>query len=425
MSFFARIFGRNGMTRAKALAALQGPMMMEPQALDALLALADEFPAREGAAPKHETTQAFAAELMSKEGGVGHIHVDGPLFARSGIESWWFGGTGYDAIGLALDALNADSEVSRISMRVDSPGGTVVGAFELAAKIADSPKPVDGYTTSGAYSAGYLQLSSSKTVTASNTAGVGSVGVIVTHISVAKALDNAGYEIEHITHGAKKAQLSPFVKLSDEARADVQAEVNRLGELFVARVADNRDVSQKSVRSLEAGILFGQDAVSAGLVDAIGEPTIGGYDEEEEEEEASGAAAASVPQSAPEPQALIPSTDQIMAAGLQAPVALALIGAKLAPESAPVRIEQAKLIAGYCAAVGLPDLAADFASKGADPETVRKQLVALKADDGGIELVTSPPAKDSIQQAPSKPAPSGGSIRAAAKAATQKPWRHQ
>ena len=52
------------------------------------------------------------------------------------------------------------------------------------------------------------------------------------------------------------------------------------------------------------------------------------------------------------------------------------------------RIAHAKALADICAAAGLPDVAADYATKNTDLETARAQLIAAKSEDGP-EIVTA------------------------------------
>jgi ClpP class serine protease len=73
-----------------------------------------------------------------------------------------------------------------------------------------------------------------------------------------------------ITAGDHKNDFSPHEKLGPEAHARLQAEVDRLYAMFVDHVAAMRKLDADAVRATEAGIYFGEDAVTAGLADAVG-----------------------------------------------------------------------------------------------------------------------------------------------------------
>ncbi|MGL1138621.1 S49 family peptidase, partial [Vibrio parahaemolyticus] len=70
--------------------------------------------------------------------------------------------------------------------------------------------------------------------------------------------------------GAHKNDLSPHEPLSDPARAMLQAEVDRVYELFVTTVAKMRRMDPVAVKATEASLYFGDDALAAGLADKRG-----------------------------------------------------------------------------------------------------------------------------------------------------------
>ena len=58
-----------------------------------------------------------------------------------------------------------------------------------------------------------------------------------------KALGQAGVNVTLITYGDHKADGSEYKPLSTEALARFQADVDAMGDLFVATVARNRNLS--------------------------------------------------------------------------------------------------------------------------------------------------------------------------------------
>ena len=100
--------------------------------------------------------------------------------------------------------------------------------------------------------------------------GVGSIGVIALHIDQSVKDANEGYRYTAVTAGTHKNDFSPHQPLTDEAKAELQAEVDRLYGLFVTHVAAMRRLEPRFVRSTQAGLYFGSDAVMAGLADAEG-----------------------------------------------------------------------------------------------------------------------------------------------------------
>ena len=248
-------------------------MLMTPGALDVLMAAAHngrmdsavdaQFKGATGGSPE---------DLIEVENGVGFLTIRGPLFQRWGIEAWWYGGMSYDVIRGAFDMLVNDATVTRIVVDIDSPGGMVSGCFELAEHIftARGTKPIDAVANDSAYSAAYAIASACDRIHLPNSGGVGSVGVVATHVDVSRYEDRVGFTYTHVIAGAKKVDGTPHAPLSESARSDIQTEVDRLGEMFVGMVARNRGLATEAVAALQAGCLFGPAAIAAGLADAIG-----------------------------------------------------------------------------------------------------------------------------------------------------------
>ena len=253
-----------------------------------------------------------------------------------------------------------------------------------------------------------------------DTAGVGSIGVIGTHVDFSRMLESAGVKYTLITSGEKKADLSPTAPLSDRARAELQDEINRLGELFFALVAEHRGLDADAIRALQAGTYYGPAAVSAGLADEVGALTLAAMDGEEDEPapadnpegdpaasldqvvDATCAASGALLDGAAHPREMSAEDRELRDRGIVAKsvtsadlppaIAAALLSqsAGVTPETVEARIAHAKLLADMCFAAGLPDMAADYATKNTEIETARAQLLAAKAEDGP-ELVTAHP----------------------------------
>jgi hypothetical protein len=101
------------------------------------------------------------------------------------------------------------------------------------------------------------------------TAGVGSVGVVWQALDRSKKNEADGLRYVTIHYGARKDDFNPEHKISKDAMAWAQTEINRVGEMFVEMVARNRGLEADAVRETEAGLLFGGAAVEAGFADAI------------------------------------------------------------------------------------------------------------------------------------------------------------
>ncbi|MCK7579301.1 MAG: S49 family peptidase [Chromatiales bacterium] len=130
----------------------------------------------------------------STQQGVAVIEVHGALAHRNQLTADSSAILGYQQIARNLEAALADDGVHAILLDVDSPGGEVSGAFELAEQIraADARKPVYAVADSLAASAGYLIISGARQIAVAPTGYVGSIGVVMTHVDLSRALANEG-----------------------------------------------------------------------------------------------------------------------------------------------------------------------------------------------------------------------------------------
>lgn len=203
--------------------------------------------------------------------GVLQIPVKGVLLNNF---AWNFGpwATGYEYIWRAFDRGQKDPEVRGIALVCDTPGGMVAGNFELVDKMFAYPnrKPVRAFAHESAYSAGYSIASAADSITVSRTGGVGSIGVVTTHVDVSKLMDDIGYKITFIHAGKHKVDGHPYAALPDDVKARIQARIDDLYSIFVSTVARNRGMDEQAVRDTEALTYSAPDSLSIGLADSIG-----------------------------------------------------------------------------------------------------------------------------------------------------------
>jgi ClpP class serine protease len=146
--------------------------------------------------------------------------------------------------------------VRAILLDVDSPGGETGGVFDLADRIraASRVKPVWAVANDMAFSAAYALASAAERVFVSRTSGVGSIGVIALHADQSAKDEQDGVRYTTVFAGARKNDLNPHAPLSDEAFAGLEAEVNRVYDLFVGTVAQHRG-SPRLVRATRGALL--------------------------------------------------------------------------------------------------------------------------------------------------------------------------
>ena len=206
----------------------------------------------------------------SVKGGILTIPVEGALI--KGFPYTFYGIlTGYEYIQRAFDRGMDDPEVKGIVLKIDSPGGEVAGNFDLVDRMfaRRDEKPVAAIAAEHAYSAAYSIASVASTIYVARTGGVGSIGVVTSHVDVSKMMEKEGYKITFIYAGDHKVDGNPYEALAPEVKARIQARVDYLYNVFVSTVARNRGVSEQSVRDTQALTYSAEEAVEKGLADKV------------------------------------------------------------------------------------------------------------------------------------------------------------
>ncbi|MCP1647279.1 S49 family peptidase [Pseudomonas nitroreducens] len=206
--------------------------------------------------------------------GVEVIPVHGVLVSRGSHLNACETMTSYEDLRAQLKQAVADPLVERIVLDIDSPGGAAVGAFELAADLRAMSriKPITGLVNFMAYSGGYLIGSACSELVVSQTSGIGSIGVIASHMDRSGMEEKAGVKVTTVYRGAHKNDLSPHEPLTDQSMQVLDAIVQESYELFVNAVAEYRGLSPQQVMATEAGLYRGQQAITAGLADRLQSP---------------------------------------------------------------------------------------------------------------------------------------------------------
>ena len=205
-------------------------------------------------------------------GGIALIPVYGALLHRDPwCDSW---ATGYDYIASRFGAALGDDDVKGILFDVNSYGGHVSGNFELCEMIREArgKKPMASVVDSRALSGGYSIPSAVGQIYATPSADIGSIGVVMLHMSYEKLLSEMGIEPTFIFAGEHKVDGNPYQDLPEDVRKAFQASVEKSYDKFVSLVSANRDMDADVVRGTEARVYDAEEALSVGLIDAVMSP---------------------------------------------------------------------------------------------------------------------------------------------------------
>ena len=358
--------------------------------------------------------------------GIAVIEIAGTLVHRGAWIGQSSGLTSYEGIAAQLHAALADPGVRGIALDIDSFGGEVAGAFDLADRIraARQQKPVHAFVAEHALSAGYVLASQADRIILPRTGAVGSIGVVALHTDMSGALDQKGIAVTLIHAGSHKIDANPYQPLSEAVHDQMQRELEVVRFLFAETVAAGRGdrLTHTAALATEAAVFRGADAIAAGLADELADPVTAFH------------AFAAAPRgttspSRKGPQMTTTPTDTPNPAPVTAPSAAmpAVAIAPATPEppvnaAAPVtttmtadaiRAEAAEVaqVCAQAARLGVTIDAADAVTKGLKPEALRARVLAdLAARSDAAGIIATAPAAAAAKDSPI--------IAAAKKAAT-------
>ncbi len=173
----------------------------------------------------------------------------------------------------ALIDLAEDDDVRALIVRIDSPGGTVVGGealYQHLRRVAER-KPVVAVMGEVATSAAYMTSLAGDRIIAREGSITGSIGVIMQTADLTGLLDKIGIKPESVKSAPLKAQPNPLETFTPEAREVAREVVLDLYEMFVGMVEERRQLGRERTLALADGRVFtGRQAVANGLIDALG-----------------------------------------------------------------------------------------------------------------------------------------------------------
>ena len=173
----------------------------------------------------------------------------------------------------ALSKLADNASVRALVVRINSPGGTVVGgeSLYLSLRAIAEKKPVVAIMGTTATSAAYMTAIASDHIFAREGSITGSIGVLMQTANITGLLDKLGIEPDTIKSGPLKAQPNPFEPTSPKARQVAQDVVMDMHAMFVDLVAERRGMARTTALELADGRIYtGRQALSVGLIDTLG-----------------------------------------------------------------------------------------------------------------------------------------------------------
>jgi len=200
------------------------------------------------------------------------VGIQGPLTMKEDICSFLMDGTSYEGLNAQWDAIAAMAragEIDGVLLDTHSPGGMVYGSMDCVDKLygLQSLLPVHALVRDECCSAALLMTTAAERVSITQTSEIGHAGVYRLHQNEKKALDKMGVEITAIFAGEYKMLGNWWNPLSAGDRKLLQKDVDYSYNLFMRKVARNRNMPVQDVVDTQALVYRGSEAVDVGFAD--------------------------------------------------------------------------------------------------------------------------------------------------------------
>lgn len=338
--------------------------------------------------------------------GIAVIEIAGTLVHRGAWIGQSSGLTSYEGIAAQLQAALADPGVRGIALDIDSFGGEVAGAFDLADRIraARAQKPVHAFVAEHALSAGYVLASQADRIVLPRTGAVGSIGVVALHTDMSGALDQKGIAVTLIHAGAHKIDANPYQPLPEAVHDQMQRELEVVRFLFAETVAAGRGdrLTQAAALVTEAAVFRGAEAIAAGLADDLADP-ITAFQAFAAAPRGTTPPSRKGPTMTTTPETPAQPTAAVAAAPAIPPVDAASSTNPSTMTADAIRAEAAEVaqVCAQAARLGVTIDAADAVTRGLKPEALRARVLAdLAARSDAAGIIATAPAAAAAKESP-------------------------
>ena len=161
-----------------------------------------------------------------------------------------YGGCDLADIDQALSLAANDPRVDTVVLDIDSPGGSVLGVADTAARIAKlrETKEVHAFIPAMACSAGYYLASQADRISAAQSAIVGSIGVYCAILDASQYYANEGVKMQFIKAGEFKTMGTEWRPLTPDEAKLLQDGVNTNYAQFKAACTALRPIEDSTMQ---------------------------------------------------------------------------------------------------------------------------------------------------------------------------------
>ena len=173
-----------------------------------------------------------------------------------------------------LRSIRENDDIKGIILRVDSPGGSVVGSdmvWKEVALLEEANKPVVVTMSGVAGSGGYYISMRARHIISQPSTITGSIGVLFGKFDMEGLYEWLGITIDQVKTSPNADIFSPLTSLTAEQKQRVESWMETIYETFVQKAAEGRSQTYEELELKARGRIYtGVQAMDIGLVDELG-----------------------------------------------------------------------------------------------------------------------------------------------------------
>lgn len=170
-----------------------------------------------------------------------------------------------------IEKADKSEKVSAILFEINSPGGSPVATNEIVQAVKATTKPTYAVIKDVGASGAYWVASATDVIIADSMSMTGSIGVIASYLEFSGMLDDYNITYQRLVSGKYKDMGSKYRQLTQDETVIMQKKIDLIYEIFVADVAENRNIPLAKMRKIASGTIYiGTEAKELGLVDVLG-----------------------------------------------------------------------------------------------------------------------------------------------------------
>lgn len=173
----------------------------------------------------------------------------------------------------SLERIRKDRNIKAVVLRIDSPGGSALASDQIYRELRRlaQKKPVITSMGNIAASGGYYIAAGTETIFASPLTLTGSIGIFTGKFSFGELGERFGVNSTVVSRGERAGIYSIWQPFTEAQKASVSKYLVYLYQLFLAQIANTRDLTPEQIDEVARGrVWMGQAALERKLVDQSG-----------------------------------------------------------------------------------------------------------------------------------------------------------